>query len=223
MHIFRRFDRRIFQNLAFRRRVQQVCVNREWRFALLVFRDRNLVLFSKFEQMRAALERPVAPWSDDLDVRVQRICGKLEANLIIALAGRAVRNCVSAGLLGDFNQVLGDQRTGNRSAEQIDAFIDGVGAEHREDEIAHEFFAHILNENFLDTQHFGLLACWFKFFALAEIGGKGDDFCVKLSLQPFQDDRGIETARIGENDLFNVFQLAHSSLPSEMRLWPKGP
>ncbi len=198
--------------------MQQVCVNRERRFALLVLGNRDLVLFSKFEQMRAALECPVAPWSDDLDVRVQRISGKLKANLIVTLAGCAVRNSVGAGLLGDFNEVLGDQRAGNRCAEQVDAFINGIGAEHRKDEIAHEFFAHVLNEDFFDAQHFSFLACWFKLFALAKIGGKGDDFCVKLSLQPFQDDRGVETAGIGENDLFNVFQLAHSSLPSEMRL-----
>ncbi len=78
--------------------MQQVGVDGERRFALLVFRNRDLVLFSEFEQMRAALERPVAPWGDDLDVRVQRIGRKLETNPVVALAGRAVRDCVGAGL-----------------------------------------------------------------------------------------------------------------------------
>ncbi len=176
------------------------------------------MLFSKFEQMRAALERPVAPWGDDFDVRVQRIGRKLEANLVVALAGRAVRDGVGAGLFGDFDQVLGDQRAGNRGAEQIDAFIDGIGAEHRENEIAHEFFAHVLDEDFLDAQHFRFLAGWLKFFALTEIGSEGHNFRAEFCLKPLQDDRGVEAARIGENDFLNVFPLAHNKLPSHQAL-----
>lgn len=126
-----------------------------------------------------------------------------------------MRDGVGAGLPGDVDQVLGDQRAGNRGAEQVDAFIDGIGAEHREDEIAHEFFAHVLDEDFLDAQHFRLLAGRFKFFALAEIGGKGHDFRAQFRLKPLQDDRGVEAARIGENDFLNVFPLAHNSLPSD--------
>ena len=213
MHIFRRFQCRIFQNLALGRGMQQVGVDGERRFALLILGNRDLVLFGEFEQMRAALERPVAPWSDDLDVRVQRISGKLEAHLIVALAGCAMRNGVGAGLLGNLDEMLGNQRTGNRRAEQINAFIDGIGAEHRENEIAHEFFAYVLNEDFLDAQHFRFLACRFKFFALAEIRGESHNFRAEFRLKPFQDDRGVETARIGEHDFLNVFPLAHSQLP----------
>ncbi len=99
MHIFRRFLRWVFQNLALRRGVQQVGIDGERCFALFVLGNRNLVLFGKFEKLRAALERPVAPWSDDLDVRVQRIGRKLEANLVVALAGRAMGDGVGAGFL----------------------------------------------------------------------------------------------------------------------------
>src|SRR3546814_19177937 len=83
--------------------------------------------------MGAALERPVAPRRDNLDVGVQRVSRKLEADLIIALAGCPMRDRVGAGLGGDVDQVLGDQRAGDRGAEQVDAFIDGIGAEHRKD------------------------------------------------------------------------------------------
>ncbi len=74
---------------------------------------------------------------------------------------------VGAGLLGDLDQVFGNQRTGNRRAEQIDPLVNGVGAEHREDEITHELFADVLDENFLDAQHLGLLARRLELFALA--------------------------------------------------------
>jgi hypothetical protein len=40
-----------------------------------------------------------------------------------------------------------------------------------------------------------------EFFALAEIGGEGHHFCAEFGLQPFENDRGVEAARIGENDL----------------------
>jgi hypothetical protein len=89
-----------------------------------------------------------------------------------------VRNGVGAGLAGDLDQPLGDQRAGDGGAEQVDAFVDGIGAEHREDEVADEFLADILDVDVLvgDAEHLGLLACRLEFFALAEVGGEGDNF-----------------------------------------------
>jgi hypothetical protein len=98
---------------------------------------------------------------------------------------------------------------GDRCAEQVDAFIDGVGAEHREDEVADELFAHVLDEDLLDAKHLGLLACRLEFLALAEIGGKRHDFGAEFGLKPFQDDRGVEAAGIGEHDLLHVFMRCH--------------
>jgi hypothetical protein len=112
-----------------------------------------------------------------------------------------VRNGIGAGLAGDLDQPLGDQRAGDGGAEQVDAFVDGIGAEHRKDEVADEFLAHILDVDFLDAEHLGLLACRLEFFALAEIGGEGHHFGAEFGLQPFQDDRGVEAARIGKHDL----------------------
>jgi hypothetical protein len=48
---------------------------------------------------------------------------------------------------GDLDLALGDQRPGDRGAEQVLALIDRIGAEHREDEVAHEFLAHVLDED----------------------------------------------------------------------------
>jgi hypothetical protein len=41
-----------------------------------------------------------------------------------------------------------------------------------------------------------------EFLALAEVCGESHNFCTELGLQPFQDDRGVETPGIGKNDLF---------------------
>lgn len=79
--------------------MQKIGVDGERRFALLVLGDRDLVLLGKFEQVGAALERPVAPRRDDLDVRVQRIGRQFETDLVVALAGGAMSNRVGASLL----------------------------------------------------------------------------------------------------------------------------
>ncbi|MCY1294148.1 hypothetical protein D9M70_434310 [compost metagenome] len=110
--------------------------------------------------------------------------------------------------------MLGNQRACDRGAEQVDAFIDGICAEHREDEILDEFLADVLDVDLLDAEHFGLLARRLELFALAEVSGEGDDFRAEFGLQPLQDNRGVETARIGENDLFHVFMRCHGFRPS---------
>jgi hypothetical protein len=104
--------------------VQQVGVDRERRFAALVLGNRDLVLLGEIEQVGARLEVPLAPGSDHLDVRVQRIGGELEADLVVALAGGAMGDGVGADFLGDLDEALGDQRPGDRGAEQIDALVD---------------------------------------------------------------------------------------------------
>ena len=141
-----------------------------------------------------------------MDVGLQRIGGQFEADLVVALAGRAMRDRVGADLLGDLDQLLADQRAGDRGAQQIDALIGGVGAEHREDVVAYELLAQVLDEDVLrlDTEQQRLLAGGLQFLALAEIGGEGHDLAVIGGLQPFQDDRGVEAAGIGEHDLVHA-------------------
>jgi len=91
--------------------VQEVGIDREGRIAALVLGDGNLVGFGKGDQVGAALELPLTPGRDDLDVGVQRIGRELKADLVIALAGGAMGDGISAGLGGDLDQALGDERT----------------------------------------------------------------------------------------------------------------
>ena len=59
-----------------------------------------------------------------VDVGLERVIGQLEADLVVALAGRAMRHRVGADLLGDLDLLLGDQRPRDRGAEQILALVD---------------------------------------------------------------------------------------------------
>ena len=214
---FGRFFGRVFQHLSLGRGVQQIRVNREGRIAALVLGDWNLVGFCKFQQLGAAGQIPFAPRRDHLDRRVQGIGRQLEPDLIIALAGRPMGHGIGPGFMRNPHQMLRNQRPRDRGAKQIQPFVKCIGPEHRKDEIPHELFAHIHDVDILglDPQQDRLLARWFKLFALAQIGSEGHDLAAIFGLQPFQDDRRIQTARIGEDDFFG---LGHHSLWFKERL-----
>ena len=211
------FIRRVpgfFQDFAFAAAVQQIGINTEGRFATLILGDGDLVFFGEFDQARAAGQVPFAPGRDDLHIRLQRVIAEFKPHLVIALAGRAMRHRISAHGFGDFNLALGDQRARDGGAEQIHALIQRIGAEHGEDEIADEFFPEIINEDvlWLDAKQQRLVARRAQFLTLAKIGGEGDDFALIGGLQPFQDDAGIQPARIGEHDLLHIFDAHDLSL-----------
>ena len=172
------------------------------------------MFLGEFDQARAAGQVPFAPGRDDLHIRLQRVIAQFKAHLVIALAGRAMRHRIGAHGFGDFNLALGDQWARDGSAEQIHALIQRIGAEHGEDEIADEFFPQIIHENvfWLDAKQQRLVARRAQFLTLAKIGGEGDDFALIGGLQPFQDDAGIQPARIGEHDLLHIFDAHDLSL-----------
>ena len=164
------------------------------------------MLFGEGDERVAGGELPFAPGRDDLDVGLERVSRQLEAHLIVALAGRAMGDRVSADLAGDLDQMLGDQRPRDRGAEQVEALVLRVGAEHREHVVAHEFLAHVLDEDVLglDAEQLGLLARGLELLALAEIGGEGDDLRAIFGLQPLEDDGRVQPARIGEDDALDL-------------------
>ena len=109
------------------------------------------MFFSKLDEFGAREQIPLAPRGNHLDVRLQSIIGQLKTHLVVALARGAVAHSISARGAGNLNLTLGNQRAGNGGAEQINPFIQGVGAEHGEHIVAHKFFAQIINVDFLDA------------------------------------------------------------------------
>ncbi len=75
---------------------------------------------------------------------------------------------IRADLAGDLDLFLGDQWPRDRGAEQILALVLRIGPEHREDVIADEFFAQILDMDVLglDAEELRLGARRFQLFAL---------------------------------------------------------
>src|SRR5688572_15407191 len=114
------------------------------------------MLLGERDEIAARLEIPLTPGRDHLDIRIERVISELEAHLVVALAGGAVRDGVGAGELRNLDLALGDQRPRNRGAEQIDALVKRVRPEHRKDEVAHKFLAQVLDEYFLDAEQLSL-------------------------------------------------------------------
>ena len=177
------------------------------RLAALVLGDRDLVIRGEGEQLGARVELPFAPRRDHPDVGIEGVVGELEADLVVALAGGAVGDGIGAGGRGDLDLALGDQRPGDRCAEQIDALIERVGAEHREHVVAHEDVAQVFDEDLLDPGLLGLGPRRFQLLALAEVGGEGHDLAAVPLLQPTQDDGGVKAARIRQHHFLDA--VAH--------------
>ena len=107
---------------------------------------------------------------------------------------------ICAGLFCDLNKAFGDQRPRDGGAQQIEPFIDRIGAEHWEDEVAHELFADVFDIDRGCAHHLGFGTGGFQLFPLAQIGGEGHNLATIFGLQPFQDDGGIKTTGIGEHN-----------------------
>src|SRR5690606_10633277 len=164
-HIFFVLGPGVFQHAAFIGNVQQVSVHGVGRFLTgFVEVDRDIALFGIGHQGFTGSQIPFTPRRNHFYTRLQGIGTQLETHLVVTFAGGAVGNSIGTGFVGNFNQALGDQRAGNGGAQQVFAFVNGVGAEHREDEIAYEFFAQVFNVNFFNAHGFGFGAGRLDFF-----------------------------------------------------------
>ena len=88
--------------------MQEVGVDRERRFAAFVLRDRDLVLLGECNERLARAQVPFAPRRNHGDVGLERVIGKLEPHLVVALAGGPVCHGIGAHLLRDLDLFLGD-------------------------------------------------------------------------------------------------------------------
>src|SRR5690606_36078038 len=204
-HVFLVLGPGVFQHAALIGDVQQVGVYGVRRLgAGLGEVHRNVGLLGVGHQGFAGGQVPVAPGRDHLHAGLERVGAQLEAHLVVALAGGAVGDGVGAGFVGDLDQTLGDQRAGDGGAQQVFAFVDGVGAEHREHEVADAFFAQVVDVDFLDAHGLRLGAGRLDLFALAQVSGEGHHFAVVGVLQPLENHRGVQATGIGQNHLLNV-------------------
>ncbi len=129
---------RIFKHTAFIADVQQVGVGAV-RF-LVGGGHFNAMFAGKGHQGGARGQVPFTPGRDDFDVRFVCQIPQFEAHLVVSLAGGAMADGIRLLELGNFDLPFGDQRTGQRGAEQILPLIDGICTEGRKDIISDKIF-----------------------------------------------------------------------------------
>lgn len=104
-------------------------------------------------------------------------------NLVIALAGSAVSNVLAALKVGATNDVLGDNRASQRSAQQVARLVDGVALDGREYEVRDELLAHVNTADLHGTVTHCLSLNRLEVIGLTNIGDVAHAL-VSLILQP---------------------------------------
>ena len=176
--------------------------------------DGNAVLLGIVQQILPALEAVAElgqpPRRNDLDGGLQCVEGQLEADLVVALAGAAMRDEATALLLSDADLGAGDDRAGKRGAQQVAALVGGVTLHGAEAQLLDELLLQVENDHLQRANLERLLLHLVPRLLLAHVGEEAHDLISFLlevvslisgnncnvcrTNQPFEDGRGIETA-----------------------------
>ena len=213
----------IFQNTAFVTDVQQVAVHRIG----LLGRDRhgNAVRLGVGDHFGAAweffAESFLPPWSDHFQFRCQGRGGQFESHLVVAFAGRPMRHGLRALGMRDLDHALGDERPRDACAEKVLSLVERSRTEHRKNEVAREFLLQVVDKTFgrPGAEGFGFETVEFLF--LSDVRAESDHLRSVGFLQPLQQHRRVESARIRTNNLHA--ELSKSMPPPwQCRAAPKG-
>ena len=160
----------------------------------LGYRYGDIMLLGEFDQLGSRIQIPDPPRGDDFQSRVKPDITEFKADLIVALAGGAMTHRIGSLGPGDSDLLLGDQRPGQRGAEQIGSFVDGIGPEGRENVVFDKTFLEIGDHHLFRPGCHSFVDHCLPVFFLADIGTIGNNRAVILLGQPFENNRGIEPA-----------------------------
>ena len=150
---------------------------------------------------------------DNLQLGVERLDGSLEADLIITLAGAAMGDIGGAKLVGNLDELLGKQRTGQGGEQRVLVLVHGVGGDGLGQELIGELIAQVEHLAVQNAQVQGLLLFDIQAgLLLAHVAANANDIKIFLVLEPLDTYGCIKTAGICENDFF----LAHGCFLSPL-------
>ena len=174
----------------------------------------------------AGADVPHAPRGDHVEVGREGLVGQLEAHLVVALAGAAVGDGVRAFLQGDLHLVLGLQGPGDGGAQQVLALVDGARAQQGEQEVLRELVAQVEEVELGGARGHRLLLEARQVLVLPHVRADADDLgSLVVLLEPGDDDGGVQSPRVREDDLLHALprrgflqpvSFAHSSASSMM-------
>ncbi len=146
-------------------------------------------------------EREVANGRDALQLGRERGDGRLEAHLVVALAGAAVGDRVGAHLDRDAGEVPGDDRAAERRDQRVALLVQRVGLQRGHQVVGGELVLRV-DDDRLDgaAVERALADVLHVFAALADVDREGDDILARRVVQPADANRGVEAARVGEDN-----------------------
>ncbi|MFS8628689.1 MAG: hypothetical protein FWJ73_04935 [Limnochordales bacterium] len=209
-HVFRRLLGRILQDAALVADVPEIAVHAVR--LVLGHRHRDVAGRGILHGVLARADVPLAPRRDDGQQGVEGLVRQLEAHLVVAFARRAVRHRVGAHLVRDFHLPLRDDRPGHRRAQQILSFVNGARPQDREDVVLHELAPQVFHEHLRSAAPQRLLLDAFQLVALTYVGHVGDHFAAVRFLEPRNDDRRVQAARVRQNHFSK--RLRHGDYPT---------
>src|SRR5262249_45006515 len=171
----------VLEDASFDTATPQVGVDRVWAGGRDWHRD---VVFLGVPNLFVARHAPLAHGRDDLELGRQGMDGYVEADLVVAFAGAAVGDVGGALFTRAVDQVLGDQRPGERRCQGIDLLVHGAGLQGWEGEVSNKVFARVLDEGFDGARAQGFLAHDLEVTLVADVDGEGDDVEVVLLVDP---------------------------------------
>ena len=120
----------------------------------------------------------------------------VEPDLVVPLAGAAVRHGDRAVLLGDADHQLRDQGAAQRRGQRVFPLVQGAGHQRGEGEVVDEQVADVLGDRLDGAGAQGLLADRLDVLPLAEVAGVGDHVEPVGLVDPLDGDRRVEPAAV---------------------------
>ena len=126
-----------------------------------------------------------------------------------------MRDSVCFLLNSNFDLSFCEKRPCDRCPQQIFAFVHRAGSDERPEVLSYEFVPKVLDVALGCATADSLFFQPVEFIILADVPGHGNDFTAIVFLEPRNDDRRIQAARIRQNDLLHL--LIHNRSPQHSR------
>ena len=161
--------------------------------------DRDTV-FDRVGDLLVAAHLPLTNRRDDLQLRGKRLDGRLDPDLVVALAGAAMGDGVAAVRAGDVAGDLREKRPAERRKERIGPLVARVRFDGGRDVVADELLLGIDKQRLGRAKRRGFRDDRVEVvLGLAEVDAQRHDLSVVLVLDPFEHDRRIQSAGVEQH------------------------
>ena len=169
--------------------------------------DRQVVLLGVVDG-DVASQRQVSHRGDAVHVGSHRGDGDLEADLVVTLAGAAVRHRVGTELAGRLDQVTGDDGPGERRDERVGSLVEGVGLESGHAVVVGELIAGVGDVGLDGAAVEGSLT---DHLEVGTPGEHGTHLTAGGLADPADGNRRVQASGVGQDD--TVLMSAHGISP----------